>query len=371
MQNQTGDGLSDTYARLAGGVVFPPDAGNLCGVLDAQGGFCEFSRTHLGARRVSGAPQGIPPQLHDMPGRHLFGGWMRPHFGHFLLESTPRLWALDELADQIDSVVYIPFRRGGARPARDRYKPFLDIVTGGKPLNILAKPTRIEELIVPDPGFGHGERIIGSPRYRAFFRNRIEAAVAASGPERLYISRTRLLDKRGGVFAEARIEALMQANGYTIFHPQLHSPSEQLAHYRAAREIVCLDGSALHMAAYVLQPGARIGMIMRRHAGLLDGLVRQLQVFADAQVHAFDALRASWIDADARRVDFRSIGELDLPRLQTMLQQAGFIDGRARVEDLTTPDIVAMIEAMQRGPMKPVPVEPAPVESAPVEPARE
>lgn len=358
MAKQNQDGMSDGYARLKDAVVFPPDSENRCGVLAVDGSFCDFSQGYLGARRLAGQPQGIPETVHHLPGRHLYGGWMRPHFGHFLLESTPRLWALDELSDEIDSVLYIPFRRGGARKARDRYKPFLDIITGGKPLAIVGKPTRVDELIVPDQGFGHGERIVGSPRYRAFFRNQIEAAVAPDGPERLYISRSKLMDKHGSVFGETRIEELMQANGYTIFHPQLHSPAEQLAHYRAAREIVCLDGSALHMAAYVLRPGTRIGMILRRRANLLDGLVRQLQVFADAEVHSLDALRNSWVDQDINRIDYRSIGELDLPRLQSMLQEAGFVDGSTPIEDLTPPDVAAIIDDMKRGPMKPIPVEP-------------
>jgi glycosyl transferase family 61 len=349
-------GLSDTYERLSDAIVSPLDSEIRCGVLRSDGEFCEFSRGFMGPRRATGAPIQPTGDILHLPGRHLFGGWIRPHFGHFLLESTPRLWVLDELSDSIDSLVYIPFRRGGARKARDSYKPFLDIITGGKPANIVSRPMQVEDLVVADPGFGHGARITGSPRYRSHFRAQVEAAISPEGPERLYISRTRLLDKRGGVFGEDRIEALMEANGYTIFHPQLHSAAEQLAHYRAAREIVCLDGSALHMAAYAIRPRTRIGMILRRRAGLLDGLVSQLKVFADAEVHSIDALRNSWVDEAARRVDFRSIGELDLPRLQAILKEAGFVGERPTIKDLATSDIALILAGMDRGPMRPVPV---------------
>lgn len=351
-------GLSDTYERLTDAIVSPLDAENRCGVLRKDGEFSEFSRGIMGPRRATDAP--VPPtgDISHLSGRHLFGGWIRPHFGHFLLETTPRLWVLDELSDEIDSVVYFPFRGGGARKARDRYKPFLDIFTGGKPVNIVSKPMTVDELIVPDPGFGHGVRINGSPRYRSFFRSQVESAIPPNGPERLYISRSRLLDKRGGVFAEAQIESLMEADGYSIFHPQLFSAAEQLAHYCAAREIVCLDGSALHMAAYAIKPGTRIAMILRRRAGLLDGLVSQLKVFADAEVHRIDALRNSWVDEAARRVDFRSIGELDLPKLQRMLRDAGFLGDHPTVQDLTTADIATIVTNMDRGPMRPVAQDP-------------
>ncbi|WIY26305.1 glycosyltransferase family 61 protein [Parasedimentitalea psychrophila] len=350
-------GLSDTYERLDDAVISPLDADDRCGVLRQDGSFCEFSRGIKGPRRGTDVPLPVTGDIPHLAGRHLFGGWIRPHFGHFLLESTPRLWAFDELSDSIDSVVYIPFR-GGARKARDRYKPFLDIFSGGKPINIVAKPVRVEHLIVPDPGFGHGPRITGSPRYRDFSRAQVKSAVTPNGSERLYISRTQLWDKRGGVFGEEQIESLLEAEGYSIFYPELFTAKEQLARYSAAREIVCLDGSALHMAAYAIQSGTRIGMIFRRRAGLLAGLVRQLETFADAKVTCFDALRNSWVDEDARRVDFRSIGELDLPKLQAQLYEAGFIGRRPTVPDLTTAEINVLIANMKRGPMRPVALDP-------------
>lgn len=352
-------GLSDTFERLQNATVSTLDDENRCGVLRQDGSFCEFSRGIMGPRRATEDAVPRDGQALQLSGRHLFGGWIRPHFGHFLLESTPRLWVLDEMSDEIDGVVFIPFRSGGARKARNRYRPLLDIFTGGKPLNIISKPTQVEELIVPDPGFGHGIRITGSPRYRAFLRAQIEKAIAANGPERLYISRTQLLDKRGGVFGESQIEALLEKDGFTIFHPQLFSAEEQLAHYSAAREIVCLDGSALHMAAYAIQPGTRVGMIFRRRAGLLKGLVSQLETFGDAEVICLDALRNSWVDENARRVDFRSIGELDLPRLQAMLTDAGFLSSQPKVQDLTSAEIAEIIDGMNRGPMRPVALEPA------------
>lgn len=150
----------------------------------------------------------------------------------------------------------------------------------------------------------------------------------------------------------------MEADGYTIFHPQKFSLKEQLARYSAAREIVCLDGSVLHMAAYAIQPGTRIGMIFRRRASVLDDIVRQLETFADAKVTCFDALRNSWVGEDARRVDFRSIGELDLPKLQAQLYEAGFVGRRPTVPDLTAAGINGLMANMKRGPMRPVALDP-------------
>jgi len=277
-------------------------------------------------------------------------------FGHFLLESTSRLWALDELAESIDGIIFTQFRSGGVGKARKRYAPFLDILSGDKPLKILREPTRVENLVVPDPGFGHHHRMAGSLRYRRFTRAQVAKAFDPSGPERLYVTHSDLMDKRGGIFGETRIEEILTANGFTIFHPQKHSARVQLAHYRVAKEVVSLDGSALHMAAYALRPDARVGMIMRRHTALLDGLAKQIELFSGAKVFSFDALRADWIDEKVKRVDFRSLGELDFVKLQGQLANANFISASQLREGLNEQEIRNLIDDMDRGKMRRVPV---------------
>jgi hypothetical protein len=357
MKNRRYGGLSDEFAKLNDALVFPHVADNSCGVLDASGAFCEFSRGVMGPRRATTEPE-IPPvgELPHLKGRYLYGGWLRAHFGHFLLESTSRLWALDKLGETIDGIIFVPFRRGGVGRAKKQYSPFLDILSGGKPIRIVREPSQVDTLFVPDPGFGHHYRMCGSPRYRAHTRAQVAATIKPEGPERLYVSRSALMDKRGGVLAETRLEALLQANGYTVFHPQQHSIAEQLAHYRAARYLVSLDGSALHMAAYALQPDARVAMVLRRQAGLLADLASQIELFTDAKVHSLDALCASWVAHDAERVDFRSIGELDFNLLQRELTDAGFIEHSAPIGNLDQFEIDAILTGMDRGDMHRVPV---------------
>ena len=359
MRTPVFDGFSDTYEVLKNPVICTLDEERRCGVLRQNNSFSEYSRIQYSPKISTKAP--LPPEgpVQHLSGKHMFGGWLRPHFGHFLMEGTPRLWALDELPNDIESLVFIPFMKGNPRVVRKKYKAFLDLVTDGKEVTIADSPMSVDELVVPEPGFGHGARIEGSQRYREFFRDRIAATVPAEGAKRLYISRTALPDKRGGIFGEELVEALMEANGYTIFHPQHHSATVQLAQYRAAEEIVALDGSALHMAAYAIRPGTRVGIIFRRRADFLQGLLRQLEVFADAEVYGFDALRNSWIGQEARRVDFASIGELDMPRLCNMLRTQGFVKDCTNMADFSGADINSVISAMNRGSMRPVPMEPA------------
>ena len=347
-------GLSDRFETLKQATIFAMGSDGGSGVLRADGSFCPPSRGQLGPRRFTPEPtaEQIAQPRKTLAGRHLYGGWLRPHFGHFLLETTSRLWALDQLDRKADSVVFFPFRGKGGRRARDRYRAFIDLLTDGVPTSIINKPFTVEELIVPDPGFGHGPRLLGSPGFRDFIRTRIESRISPEGPEKIYISRTRLLDKRGGVFGEERIEALMAENGFEIYHPQQHTIPEQLAVYRAARQVVSLDGSALHLVAFAAQPGVKVGIVMRRHAPLIAGLGHHLEAFAEADVHLIDGLRGSWVDEGARRVDFRSIGEVDLPRVRDLLASAGFVEQRSPMTDLKPGEITKIIAEMDRGPMK-------------------
>ncbi len=322
-------GLSDQFVVLKDAVICPPDSEGRCGVLDRDGAFVPYSLDYIRPRkpRVAPDPAVLGQPLEKLAGRHMFAGPMHPHFGHFLLEATPRLWVLGVDAEPIASVLYIPFGPNSVWRARRAYSPFLQIFCGDRPIDSVRTPTCVEELVVADPGFGHEARMAGSPQYRRFMRDRVAAEVAPDGPERLYVSRSGLPDNRGGILFEQAVEEVMAANGYEIFHPQRHPARTQLARYAAARQLVALDGSALHMAAYALREGSSVAMIARRRSFILPRLANQLTVFAGATVRTMDCLRACWVKEGTTRVDYSSVGEVDLDALFAQLRQDGFIEG--------------------------------------------
>ncbi len=333
MASYNATAMSDEVVVLQNAVVCPPDEDGRCGVLDAEGNFVTFSLDYVRPRRAREAPDPavLTGPLADLPGRHLFAGPLHPHFGHFLLESTPRLWALD--TEKVASVLFIPYGPNSFWRARRAYAPFLEILCSGLPVTRVNQPTRVEELVVPDPGFGHEARMRGTYRYRLFTRDRVTAAITAAGPEKLYISRSGLNDNRGGIFGEAEIEAVLAEDGYEIFHPQRHSYREQLERYAAARQIIALDGSALHMAAYALRPDAHVAIIARRRSPILARLADQLVRFSGATVDVVDCLTACWVKEGTTRIDYASIGEVDMPALFQRLVALDYL--RAGLPSLT------------------------------------
>lgn len=305
----------------------PKGAKRAAGLFDAAGSYLPQAE----CLRFDAAPVTIAPEFDaDTPtetldGRYLFGGMLYGHFGHFLCESTGRLWALAQDLG-CDGVVWFPKVALG-HPAKlvKPYHPFFNAM-GLAHLDLRApqKITRIAEVIIPEQGFGIGTLSSGRPEYRAFMQANLGAAIAADGPEKLYISRSGLPTKRGSVLLEPEIERRLAAEGYQIFHPQDHSIEVQIARYKAARFIVALDGSALHLAAMLISPACKVAIINRGPSQNIDDYLRQFEAFAGVMPTRIDAVSAYWFPQGRRVVKRETHALLDLPALGAGLSAAGF-----------------------------------------------
>lgn len=308
----------ETVARA---VVMPMRPGSpACGVLDEGGAPLPMARTLLSGSRFT--PDPAPPEATParLAGRWLFAGVGRHHFGHFLLEATPRLWALDHLEARPDGILLLPMAgRDIAAVLRRRLGPLLDLLGQGLPVHLVMEPTEVETLIVPSQGFGHLDWTHGTPEARAYMRRHL-SAIAPDGPERLYISRRRLKNPAQQVPYERQIEKWLSRAGFTIFHPERHSIPEQIAAYRAARVLLGPDGSAFHLAPFVAHPEARIGLIQRRtRQPVFDAIKRQIGGFAGITPWTSAALATTAPDPR------ESALPPELHRLRADLGSAGFL----------------------------------------------
>jgi len=296
--------------------------GHACGVLDADGQPVAAARTRLGPRKFTAdpaAPAGAPKSL---PGCWLYAGVGRHHFGHFLLEALPRLWALDAQGPRPDGIALVPMAgRDIAAVLARRLAPLLDILGQGLPVHLVDRPVRVDAALVPSQGFGHRDWSHGTPEARAYMRRHLCGAVAPDGPERLYISRRRLKPAAKQVPFESRIEKWMSRAGYGILHPERHGVAEQIAAYRAARVIVGPDGSAFHLASFVMDGGARVALIQRRtRQPAFDAIAQQVAGFAGVTPWTTAALsRLPAPDADGTALP------PEVRALRRELQAAGFL----------------------------------------------
>jgi capsular polysaccharide biosynthesis protein len=272
----------------------------------------------------------VPPAqtgpVERLAGRWLFGGIFYGHFGHFLVESTARLWAADLVEDLAGIVFYPKQKMTHERRLYRHMTPFFDLC-GLDHLAIRApqSPVLIDELVTPPPGFGMDAMMAGRPEYRDWARQSLGRDIAPAGAEHIYVSRARLPSKRGSILLEERLEALMAAAGYTIFHPQEAPLHHQIAQWKAARRIVGLDGSALHLAAMLAQPGAQVALINRGPSQNIEDYVRQFRRFAGIDPLRIEALNGYYHAAGRRVVKRETFATLDVPAVGQALAAGGFI----------------------------------------------
>ncbi|MFL4469890.1 DUF563 domain-containing protein [Tateyamaria armeniaca] len=295
--------------------IASPDVAH--GVFDANATFLPSSRARLSRDRFSGVPDYAAPREH-LAGTYLYAGLSHDHFGHFILDSLVRTWALGQLDASPDGLV-LPARRGMEMgpPLPTRLRRALDRFAGDLPVHIVTKPTRIERLILPSAGFGHGPWLQGTPAFHSHIRDGL-ADLPVDGADRLYLSRRRLKHADQLVDQENAIEEMMEAAGYFVFTPEKYHLDVQLGVMRAARQIVGADGSAFHLVPFAMRRDAQAAIFLRRNRPeMLDHLSRQMQGFA--------GVTPTLIDARLRPLPMNTPAPLDLGVLRDRLGAAGFL----------------------------------------------
>lgn len=334
-------GMGDEITLINRAIVVPPPKGDVnrsvqkSGVLTPDGALVADSVTWRGMSPVTVAPA-MPPEdeIAALPGTWLFLGPLFGHFGHFLVESISRIWAFDRLRDRIDGVLYVPKFQNRPEHVANAYRPFLNALGVTAPMRNLDVPTRVERLYVPRQGFGMFQMIEGAPEFREFARAHAGKSIPPAGAEKIYISRSALPAQRGSILGETMLEDLLRKEGYEPFHPQKHSHEEQIAAYRAARKVIAVDCSPLHLLALVGDSAQEVAVIARRTGDLDEIFARQIRAFTGARTHAINHLRRNWIEDHASRPSRTSWGEVDFPALGRSLHEAGMItDGNFPAQD--------------------------------------
>ncbi|WP_095587834.1 glycosyltransferase family 61 protein [Actibacterium ureilyticum] len=320
-------GWSTEIVTLKNATVVPPlksDMVQPAGILREDGKYALRGALWRGGKPITVQPDPPKGPLPELKGRWLWGGVLWAHFGHFLAESTSRLWALDRAAP-LDGILFMPKRPRLGDQVHEFQRTFIALMDSDLPIRVLAEPHRVEQIVLPGQGFGLGAISAGTEPFRAAFHDRFGADVAPDGPKRLYISRSALSGKRGGMMGEEKFETYLTDHGYQVFHPQKHDMRTQIARYKAAEQVIAGDGSALHMFAMVGRPEQQVAMVLRRSSNVVGNLITHITSFTGRAPLVIKALRCEWLPPDKKRASRMSFGELDLPLLQQALRQNGFI----------------------------------------------
>lgn len=356
-QPELGQANTDpTLLFIDNAIIIPPNfnaggrATNTAGVFESDGtpiiSAVSFS---YGRPRHSPADFSVHEDAQYIPGTHIFGGVFFGHFGHFITESTGRLWALDDPRVNTTSVVYIP--KAGPMPANAiKTQTELLLALGiTADVKVVDGPTRIERLIVPRQEFGlQPDLISGSDRFVNFARAAAQR-VQPMGPEKVYLSRRGLGLDRGTILGEALLEQWLASEGYEIWLPHKSTKEEQVAKYRAAKKIISVDCSPLHLLAYVARPDQKIAIIKRRSMNAVNDIVAHIRSFGDSEISVIDHILANYVSEKAPRVGRSSWGEVDYRKIGDELAALGMISSSKNWRTLTETERDLQISSIEDG----------------------
>ncbi|MFO1080887.1 MAG: glycosyltransferase family 61 protein [Reyranellaceae bacterium] len=251
-----------------------------------------------------------------LPGRFVYLGTLRTHFGHFLLESLARAWAVLDL----DPTVKLLFHPSRPEPyAVPGFAVEALAALGVEPERIVVAHEDLipETLVVPTAQFAMGAT--GSPGMCLAFdrmRDRLSDRRPAGRdrPSRVYLTR-RLMDeplqRRADFYAgnrtrrdfiaaktlanEDEIEALFAARGFEIIAPETRSLAEQVDVVAHASHVAGVTGSALHLALFGNDPKSRLIALDPRWE------INQFIIEQIRNIEAFHINCAESTDADGAR----------------------------------------------------------------------
>ncbi len=248
-----------------------------------------------------------------LPGRHIYLGWFFNHYGHFMLESLARCWPLLKAHDYDGYIFHLHIR---APSPSSRLFEFFDLLNIPRDkLVFVTQNLRVETLHIPSQQAVLSRAL--SPQMLQLYQHLGQTAWERLGrpaySSKLYISRRLLPANMRHACNEHLLERHFREKGYSILHPQLLSPTEQLARFHVCRHLAGLEGSGLHNVLFARAPEETWMLCSRQR--IPDAITQaQLDGYRNSRTHIL----------------FQETGES--PALAS--ETTSFLISRARLEDL-------------------------------------
>lgn len=208
------------------------------GVVDANGEYVDSSAIE---RRVQFAYPVQNPEYRDE--RVVYCGYLVKHWGHFLVEAVARLWYALESTEKLIFVT----DEGKDACLSGNYKEFFELLGVYNRIEIINKPARFREVVVPQ--LGYKTNAYYSDEYRAIFARIADNVVTPegwTGPNKIYLSRSRLKGISKKEIGHDMLDDFFEKNGYQVIHPQDLSLSSLIMLLKHCSECAAFSGTLPH-----------------------------------------------------------------------------------------------------------------------------
>lgn len=229
-----------------------------------------------------------PDNLNDgykpLHGRWLYGGNMMWHFGHFMSESSHRLYYATDFfqnSKNFEGIVFsarMPLYSWQEWLIREYYN--IDI----KIHLVIDRSYEIESLVIPPQGSILGANVVcgGYSDFINHYQVNLLKRLAYKSEKKLFIGRSHLND--GGINNEEVIFKYLEKKGYVYYKPEAHKLENQLYDMANASSIVAIGGSFVHLFDHLSTSNAKVLLIGRGdsdmfyHHSSLEGKVVNLDI---------------------------------------------------------------------------------------------
>ncbi|MDJ0628597.1 MAG: glycosyltransferase 61 family protein [Rhodobacter sp.] len=275
----------------------------------------------------------------------LFAGQVSDQFGHVLLNSIGRLWALERLPD--DTTLYyitkyqLPRKKQLHRKHR-HLQPVLDLFGIRNKVLITRHSLQIDQAYLASDLFGEVHEGCGAPQFYAWIDRRLPPPGPVEPGRAVYVTRCRLGPGNGRFACEDHLERLLQDRGYTIFAPEQHDLKTQVETFQRAERLIFAEGSALHLYALVARPCQNVAVIHRRME-LPPLMINQLRDRPGHRVTVVNAVTDVYWPPKAG--DHYSVSVIDFEQVKHALLKARLIDNARGWTEPSPADLQASLSA--------------------------
>lgn len=217
--------------------------------------------------RGNDAKDSFPDELRTLPsiaypGHYLYGGPLKNHFGHVMVDSIIRLWAFDRHRHQ--GVVFACLDM--PEPPQWLYDIVWHFGLMPTDIVIVKEPSTFRELDFAEPGC----TLKNGPK--EWYLERLELLpvqlVDEIPGEKLYFGRTHII-KKGTLMGESYFSGVLDANGFASVRPEEFGINVQLSMLSKASHVVFMEGSSIYSIELLAKTSAQLFMIPRRASSAL------------------------------------------------------------------------------------------------------
>ncbi|MDD7027492.1 MAG: glycosyltransferase 61 family protein [Lachnospiraceae bacterium] len=169
-------------------------------------------------------------------------GFMRGHWGHFMVDSSVRLWCIDTPECREKRMIMT------IEGMNDFYKKLFSILGIEEKILFVKKPMQFKSIYVPEISYYPGHYITKEFLYPF---NKVAENIKLKKPfyEKLYFSRVNFA-KGKKEYGEKEIQRIFQENGYQVVYPEELTYEEQVWLLKNCKSLATTNGTIAHNILY-------------------------------------------------------------------------------------------------------------------------